>query len=131
MNDLLNEMIEKDIKVVNNFFNPEVTELYNRVFNYIRNNHLCEENEDGVYYIKQNGVGFELIRDYAPEEIIMIKKVDSEILDDYIDITYVYNNIISVKQAKIRNEINEINKRIELLNQMGVGKKKLQRLIRF
>ena len=129
MNEVLQNMIENNINNLNSFSNSNIGELYNLVDNYVKKLNICSFGERGVYYIKQDNNGFEIGFDYGPDIYYYINRVEIENDDCFIDMKYINANIISFKQAIIRNEIIEINRRIDSLEQKGITRKMIKKYI--
>ena len=68
---------------------------------------------------------------YGPDLFYFIKSVNEEEVNSYINYDYVKYNIVNMNQIKIRNQINEINKTINNLEEQGVSKRLLLKSIKF
>ena len=130
MNELLKSMISNNIIEKNSFSNNDVRDLYILVDNYIKNTGICITYEYGKYYIKQDSTLFEVGVDWGPDLFYYVRMIDSNELDDFIDINDIYNNVISVRQAIIKNEIKEIKERIKYLEEeKGLSRKLIKKYI--
>ena len=130
MNEELNDMINNDILEKNSFSNKNVMDLYILVDDYVKETGICIGLEFGKYFIKQNNVGFEVGVDYGPDLFYYIRRIDTDELEDFIDTTHIYNKVVPVRQAIIKNEFMEINERIKDLEEKGLSKKLIRKYIK-
>ena len=107
---------------------PAVEDLFHSIDNYVKSNYLCEEDEDKYYLKYKNRM---LLCGYyvGPEILYYLKLVKEEYADYYVDYEDLKNNRINSKQQVIKDEIDDINLRILLLEEKGVSRRLIKKSI--